>query len=370
MKTPRILLHLVYAATLLSAPLAMSQAPAASVFGTVSDPSGALVPSATVVLANGSGFSKSIKSGANGAFSFGQLQAGSYSLTVKAQGFAAFSLDGIQIAGGQSKMQNVTLQLPVEQQQVEVESEATGVSTSPDNNAGAIIIKGKDLDALSDDPDELQNELNALAGPAAGPNGGQIYIDGFTGGQLPPKSSIREIRINQNPFSAQYDKLGYGRIEILTKPGTDKFHGMLMASGNDSTFNSLNPFVTSEPPYYSTFFVGNASGALTKSSSWFASVFRRDNESNSIVNAELLNSSGSAYNYTAAVANPQSRLDVSPRFDFQLGANNTLTVRYMFDRQKRPMTASRSSPCRARPITFSITRTPCNSATPRCSTPT
>ena len=110
------------------------------------------------------------------------------------------------------------------------------------------MIKGKDLDALSDDPDQLQDELNALAGPAAGPNGGQIYIDGFTGGQLPPKSSIREIRINQNPFSAEYDKLGYGRIEILTKPGTDHLHGMIMASGNDSAFNSLNTFVTSEPP--------------------------------------------------------------------------------------------------------------------------
>ena len=73
-----------------------------------------------------------------------------------------------------------------------------------------------------------QTDLQALAGPSAGPNGGQIYIDGFTGGQLPPKSSIREIRINQNPFSAEYDKLGYGRIEIFTKPGTDKYHGQIL----------------------------------------------------------------------------------------------------------------------------------------------
>lgn len=331
-KTPRSLLNLLCAAALLCGSFAMSQNPPGSVAGTVSDPSGAVVPAATVVLSNGNGFSKSARSGATGAFSFSQLQAGSYSLTVTAKGFAPFSLDGIQVTGGNATMQNVTLQLPVEEQQVQVESEAGGVSTSPDNNAGAIVIKGRDLDALSDDPDELQSELNALAGPAAGPNGGQIYIDGFTGGQLPPKSSIREIRINQNPFSAQYDKLGYGRIEILTKPGTDKFHGMLMVNGNDSAFNSLNPFVTSEPAYYSTFMTGNAGGALTKSSSWFASVFRRDNQSNAIVNAELLNSSGAAYNYTAAVANPQSRLDVSPRFDFQLGAKNTLTVRYMFDR--------------------------------------
>jgi hypothetical protein len=67
----------------------------------------------------------------------------------------------------------------------------------------------------------------ALAGPAAGPNGGQMYIDGFSNGQLPPKESIREIRINSNPFSSEFDAPGYGRIEILTKPGSDKFRGMV-----------------------------------------------------------------------------------------------------------------------------------------------
>ncbi len=337
MKTSHSILQSVLAFLLAAGFLCTSfcaaQAPLGSVSGTVTDPSGALVPSATVVLSGGSGFSKSGQSNAGGAFSFEQLSAGQYSLAVSAPGFAAFSLPGIQVTNGKSTLSNVTLQIAVEEQQVQVHSDGMSVDTSPDNNAGAIVIKGKDLDALSDDPDELQNELSALAGPAAGPNGGEIYIDGFSGGQLPPKSSIREIRINQNPYSAQYDKLGYGRIEILTKPGTDKFHGSIMMNGNDSAFNSLNPFVSSEPPYYSTFLTGNAGGALSKTASWFGSVFRRDNASNSIINAEVLNSSGNTYNYTAAVANPQSRLDVSPRFDFQLGANNTLTVRYMYDRQ-------------------------------------
>ena len=84
--------------------------------------------------------------------------------------------------------------------------------------------------------------MTALAGPSAGPNGGQIYIDGFTGGQLPPKSAIREIRINQNPFSAEFDRIGYGRIEILTKPGTDTLHGRFFGQGNDNVFNTGNPF--------------------------------------------------------------------------------------------------------------------------------
>lgn len=312
----------------------LAQDATGSLRGTVADPSGAVVPQAAITLSSTSGSSRMAKSNAVGAFEMTRLVPGRYTLTVAAKGFARAIVSDVMVYGGKVATQDIKLEIKVESD-VQVTTEESGVSVSPDNNASALVIKGKDLDALSDDPDDLQNELTALAGPAAGPNGGQIYIDGFTGGQLPPKSSIREIRINSNPFSAQYDKLGYGRIEILTKPGTDKLHGSFMVNGNDSSFNSLNPFITNEPSYYSTFINGSASGSLSKGASWFASVFDRNNQSNSIVNADILGSNGAEENYTLAVPNPQSRLDVSPRFDFQLGANNTLSVRYMFDRQKQ-----------------------------------
>ncbi len=315
-------------------PMARPQSPSGEVRGTVTDPSGALVPSATVMLSSHDGNSRSVQSGNDGTYVFANVPAGNYIVSVTADGFAPASVQDAKVISGKTTVENFGLQLPVEEQQVEVKEENQGVNTSADNNASAIVIKGKDLDALSDDPDELQSELNALAGPAAGPNGAQIFIDGFSGGQLPPKSSIREIRINQNPFSAQYDKLGYGRIEILTKPGTDKLHGSVMMMGNSSAFNSLNPFVTEEPSYYSTFFVGNAGGSLGKSASWFGSIFRRDNATNSIINAVVPGPDSNPYDYTAAVANPRSRLDISPRLDFQLNSNNTLTVRYTFNRQK------------------------------------
>jgi len=315
-------------------PMARPQSPGGELRGTVTDPSGALVPSATVMLSGQDGYSRSVQSAHDGTYAFTSVPAGNYSVSITADGFASASVQDARVISGKTTVENFGLHLPVEEQQVEVKEENQGVNMSADNNASAIVIKGKDLDALSDDPDELQSELNALAGPAAGPNGAQIFIDGFSGGQLPPKSSIREIRINQNPFSAQYDKLGYGRIEILSKPGTDKLHGSVMMMGNSSAFNSLNPFVTEEPSYYSTFFVGNAGGSLGKSASWFGSIFRRDNATNSIINAVVPGPDSNPYDYTAAVANPQSRLDISPRMDFQLGPSNTLTVRYMFDRQK------------------------------------
>ena len=162
-----------------------------------------------------------------GMYEFKGLPPGKYTLNVIAQGFTVYENDNATIADQPLRL-NIQLVIAVEQEKIQVSDTAPTVDVNPANNAGAIVLSGKELEALPDDPDELQSDLEALAGPSAGPNGGQMYIDGFTAGQLPPKSSIREIRINQNPFSSEYDKLGYGRIEIFTKPGTDKFHGQFM----------------------------------------------------------------------------------------------------------------------------------------------
>jgi len=249
-----------------------------------------------------------------------------------AEGFALYEQQGVTITAGRTQQLNIMLQIEVQQEKVEVTGEAARVSVSAENNASAVVIQGKDLEALSDDPDELQSELEALAGPAAGPNGGQMYIDGFTAGQLPPKSSIREIRINQNPFSAQYDKLGYGRIEIFTKPGTDKFHGQVMVNGNDSAFNSRNPFAPEVPPYHSLLFDGNIGGPINKRASFFLDGQRRNIDNAAVVSAVVLGPAPTfdQVPYNQAVLTPQTRTNLSPRVDYQLAKNNTLTVRYQF----------------------------------------
>ena len=130
------------------------------------------------------------------------------------------------------------------------------MSVDPSSNVGALVLKNEDLDALPDDPDDLQADLQALAGPAAGPNGAQFFVDGFSGGQLPPKSSIREIRINSNPFSAEFDRPGFGRIEILTKPGTDTFHGSAFAQLTATAFSIPATRFSPTEPGYSTKMLG------------------------------------------------------------------------------------------------------------------
>ena len=304
--------------------------------GRVLDPSGAVIPNAQVTMtpASGKGFS-AVSDGA-GSYQVKGLPAGAYIVNATTAGFAPFT-SSVTVTAGQTKTLNIAMQIQMEQQQVQVEADAPTVDTSPDQNANAVVLKGKDLDALSDDPDELENQLQALAGPAAGPNGGEIYIDGFTGGQIPPKSSIREIRVNQNPFSAEFDRLGYGRIEILTKPGTDKLHGQIEARGNDSSFNSRNPILqTAEPPYYSYNVQGSVGGPISKNASYFVSAFGRNNQNVSVIDAidpasvTPENPTGTYLN--EAYPNPSSRIDVSPRLDLQLGQANTLTLRYEFYR--------------------------------------
>jgi hypothetical protein len=323
-----LLCILIICAVVFSTPVLHAQNKAA-LHGQVTDPSSAIVPGASVQLSGG-GKSFSATSGSDGTYSFGTLPAGQYTLDVNVPGFTPFAESNVSIVSGTSRMLNIPLTIATQEQQVEVTADTRQLDTEPADNGNAVVLSGKDLDALSDDPDEMQNELTALAGPAAGNGGSQIYIDGFTGGDLPPKSAIREIRINQNPFSAEFDKLGYGRIEILTKPGSEKLHGSIQASGNDSAFNTSH-FVTSTPPYYQYFVNGSLGGPISKRASYFFSVFAHDTQ-----NILLVNSTGSPDAPTTPLVqdlnNPQSVVHITPRVDFQVTPSNTLTIRYQYNR--------------------------------------
>jgi hypothetical protein len=314
-----------------------AQAPTGGLNGVITDPSGGVIAKAAVRLTSASGASLDTTTNRDGFYEFRGLLPGTYTLKAVAKGFALFSQEGVQIIAGQTKQLNVGLLIQIEEEKVEVTDSTTKVDVDPSNNAGTVVMKGKDLEALSDDPDELQSELQALAGPSAGPNGGQIYIDGFTAGQLPPKASIREIRINQNPFSAEYDKLGYGRIEILTKPGTDQFHGQLYFSGTTASFNARNPFAilragTPPPDNHSTQYSGNIGGPLSKKASFFFNAEGRDVIDLKIVSTPSFVDPNTLQivPFSDIVPNPGRRYEISPRLDYQLTPTNTLTARYQY----------------------------------------
>jgi hypothetical protein len=187
---------------------------------------------------------------------------------------------------------------------------------------------------LADDPEDLATDLQALAGPSAGPGGSSVFIDGFSGGQLPSKEAIREIRINQNPFSPEYDKLGYGRVEILTKPGADKFHGTGYYNFGDSVWNSRNPYAAEKAPFLLKEYGGSLQGPLGKRASFFLTVDRASIDNGAIINGTILDPATlSIVNpYSQVFRIPQRRIRISPRVDYQITPTDTLSVRYAFSR--------------------------------------
>jgi Carboxypeptidase regulatory-like domain len=303
-----------------------------SIHGQVADTLNAVVVGATVTLLDANGAEKkTTTTNKDGEYTFSGIAAGKYTVRATAKNFQLYENAEVEVTAGNRTDLNVVLTVEIAQEQVTVNNDAP--NTEPDNNGSATVIKGKDLETLPDDPDELAAALQALAGPSAGPNGGQLYIDGFTGGNLPPKESIREIRINQNPFSAEYERLGFGRIEILTKPGSDRFRGQAFMNFNDESLNSRNPFSTNRAPSQTRFYGGNLSGPIVKKkSSFFLDISNREVDNTSIVKAIILDPAANPVGFGQEFTLPTRRFAFSPRVDYQINQTNTLVARYSFSR--------------------------------------
>ncbi|HEX3084434.1 MAG TPA: carboxypeptidase regulatory-like domain-containing protein, partial [Pyrinomonadaceae bacterium] len=316
---------------LLCATSIFAQSGTGSMKGRVSDESGGLIVGATVTAIDAAGKTRTATTNNDGAFSVTGLAPGKYTLQVASQGFGTFENTEVEVVAGRAADVDVTLKITIEQK-VTVNAESTGVNTDPENNVGALVLRGTDLESLPDDPDDLAAALQALAGPAAGPNGGQIYIDGFSGGRMPPLSSIREIRINANPFSAEYDRPGLGRIEILTKPGSDRYRGQANLTFNNQSLNARNPFAPTRAPYLSRNYGGNFSGPISaKKSSFFIDFEKRDVNDQAVINATVLDPNFNIVSFADTFPTPSRRTTFSPRIDYAINAKHTLVGRYEYE---------------------------------------
>ena len=316
-----LILSLFFAST-----VAFSQT--AMLTGQVADESGAVVPGAKVTITGPGNSIKSATADNNGMYSLSALAPGAYSVMAAAPDLAMQPVRVTLKAGSQTL--NLQLKVASTVQQVTVaESVAPVLSTESSSNASALVLRGADLQALSDDPEDLQADLEALAGPSAGPSGGSIFIDGFSGGELPPKDSIREIRINQNPFSPEYDHIGFGRIEIFTKPGTDKFRGTFFYNFANQIWNSRNPYSAEKADLSLNELGGNLSGPVNKRTSFTVDFQKHIVDNGSIVNAVTLDPATLLpASFHQNTTTPQHRFIISPRLDYTLNPNNTLVVRY------------------------------------------
>jgi hypothetical protein len=295
----------------------------ATLTGTVSDPSGARIQRAAVHV-HGENFDRDTATNATGVFTV-SLPGGSYAVTVQAAGFRELSQDTKLDPGGHRNL-NFKLSIDVAAELISVDP-AAGPSGK---QSSSLDLSGNQLEILSDDPETLRQELIAMAGGGFGSAAPQFVVDGFSNGQVPPKSAIRAIHINNDPYSVLYDRPGFGRVEIDTQAGGNQLHGMFDVGGTDSSFNSDNPFTTTQPPYYQLLFRGNVSGPIGKATSYFVGGNTSDLQNNAVVNA--VNPLAPETTLSQAVPNPQRDDDYSFRLDHRFSQANQINGRYEIHR--------------------------------------
>ena len=305
--------------------------------GTVTDQMGSLVVGAKVTIKNARGVTTSATSNSSGVYEFRRVEPGTYELHVTAPGFNVFEEKTVEVNARETTTLDAELTVALEEQQVTIDDRS--ISTDSDNNVSAIVLRGKELEALPNDPQAFASALQALAGPPDPENGTQIKVDGFSNGQIPPKEAIREVRVNNNPFSAENEFPGFSGIEIFTQPGADKWHGAFSFDFNDESLNSRNPFTTVRAPYQHRSYNANLSGPIVPKRASFSMFFGRYvSDANSVVNATTLD----PVTLKAVVVNdtfitPDTNNYGNARVDFKINKAHTLVGRFNFSQSHQDL---------------------------------
>ena len=300
--------------------------------GTVIDETNAYIAAAPLTLNDGQGKKYTAVADDHGRYRF-SVKPGVYTLTVEVEGFARFA-DQVDLTSKPSGSFDVKLKVLLAEQ-VEVKDNAQ-VSTDPDKNLSAITLTEKDLEALPDDPDELLETLKQMAG--AGGADANVFVGGFRErGQIPPKEAILRININSNPFSAEHTETGFGRIEIITKPGVDTYHGGFNMNFNDESLNARNPYASFRAPLQYRRYGGYFSGPLVRNRAGFFFDFsRNETDENDVVNAIVLNPTTlQPQPFLTTFLTPQRGFNFSVRTDVLLTKKHTIGFQYRHSENKR-----------------------------------
>ena len=300
-----------------------------TVRGQVADELKAVIPNAEITLTGKDGKQRKAKSGGSGEFSFANIPAGEYTLMATYPSFQPVIINDLKVPLEKSPLEITMNVAAIENIVTDISANTVGVSTNPDENMNATVLTEEFIKSLPDNEDDLREYLNNLVGPSGASgngNGADIIVDGFSGGRLPPKESILQIRINQSPYSAEFSGAGFNRVEIITKPGNDRWRGSGGWGFRDNALNARNAFALVKPDQMTNRFNFNFGGPIIKkkmSATLFAERNMTDGSNNTY--AKILTG-----DFFANVPIENVSTNIGVRADYLLNDRNTLNTNYSY----------------------------------------
>lgn len=311
-----ILAALVLAAGL-TTPASAQERPG-SLTVTVYDTTGAAIAAANVALTAPDGTVTQQLADEKGSVTFQALVPGKYAFVAEFPGFEPLAVADLNVRAGRNLKQDVTLEIAGFVEQVEVEQDTADRAIT---ESFSQELTASQIDALADDPDEMQQQLEQLAGPGA-----RIRVNGFEGGQLPPKSQIREIRFRFDPFAAENHDAGFPRVDIITKPGNGPIRNNMTFGFRNNALDARNAFSPVRGEGQTRRYGWSIDGPIVKGRTGFSLNVRSNDEYD--VQTIVARTPTGAYN--SLVTQPAERLSVD--FNIEHVLTKTHTLRFSFDR--------------------------------------
>jgi Carboxypeptidase regulatory-like domain len=326
MKT--VLLALCLAAASSSSALAQT-AGNATLRITVVDPSNAVIVGATITVTGAEPATRAVpvpvaRTTDTGTATVAGLTPGRYTIEAAFPGFDPRVLQEVRIRSGENR-QVAVLSIPKLEASVSVEQDKQQAAADPNGRSFGTTLTREEIEALSDDPQQLQQQLQDMAGPGA-----VIRIDGFEGGALPAKAQIRSIRISRDQFAAEYHSAGGVSIEIITQPGIGPIRYFTNLRVRDDAFTGRSPFVASKGPERNTNFGGGMNGTLIKDKSSFG-LFVFGTNAYATPNLNAIFPTGTRAE-SLKLTTPRDNLFVNGQMDYAVTLDQTLRFAYNLSR--------------------------------------
>jgi hypothetical protein len=291
---------------------------------TVSDPSGAVIPEATVTVVGLDDGVKNIavppaKTLASGIATFEGLTPGRYSIKAEFPGFELGLLRDIRVNRGDNKH---VLVLPLKNMSESVTVGAENQAADRAGKAFGLNISSDLLEALSDDPSEMQRQLADIAGPDA-----IFRVDSFEGQQLPPKSQIKSIHVTRDQFAAETEQPGSTFVDVITQPGVGAIRGGANLSFRDSSMSARSQFTPTKADEQSRGYGFNIGGAIIKNKSNF-SLAVNGQSAYTTPNLNVALPSGATRFDVLRLRQPYDRININGLLDYALTRDQTLRFGY------------------------------------------